>query len=140
ESDTFRSFVEIAGFGVVAVLGVMAYRRKSQLLRFIAVVTTVTWLSGVLLIGFFAFPMLFWYWRRSHERLWGVALLLSMALSVAVLNWRIPRPPPEPSSPTQHASAVVRHVEVVREIWDTSGEGSQGIARPFQMADLEFTP
>ena len=140
DSDSVRSFAEMGSFTVVAVLAVLAYRRKSQLLRFVAVVAGVTWVSGVMFSGFLAFPILFWYWRRSREKMWGVALLLSMALCVAVMNWRIPRPPPEPSGPTQHASAVVRHVAVVSKIWNSADEGAQGIARPFQMADLEFTP
>jgi hypothetical protein len=62
-----------------------------------------------------------------------------MMASTALLYWRIPRPTPFPSGPVSHATGVVRHVETVDQLWTTT-EGGQNIRRPFQMADIEFTP
>jgi hypothetical protein len=70
-----------------------------------------------------------------------------MALSAAAVYWRIPQPTPMPHGPVRDATAIVRRERVVTQIWSnaregmTSGyEGGQDIRRPFQMADLEFTP
>jgi hypothetical protein len=52
-----------------------------------------------------------------------------------------------PPGPRREATAIVRRAQVVNQIWtnfragDSSGsDGGQDIRRPFQMADLEFTP
>jgi hypothetical protein len=95
----------------------------------------------------FAFPFLFWSWRGTPGKGYGWLLLGSIAWSAGVLYWRVPQPTPIPQEPQHNATATVRQVRVVDQIWtnykagqDTDDGGGQGIRRPFQMVDLEFTP
>jgi hypothetical protein len=67
-------------------------------------------------------------------------------VTAAIVAWRIPQPTPAPSGAVREATAIVRHVRLVDEIWTDAderpgpSEGGQPINRPFQMLDLEFTP
>src|SRR4029077_6551735 len=67
------------------------------------------------------------------------------ALTTVVLYCRFPWPAAPPRGPQAHATAVVRDVRTVDQIWassSSSGEssGGQPIRHPFQLVDLEFTP
>jgi hypothetical protein len=63
-----------------------------------------------------------------------------MALSAAIVYWRIPQPTPMPPGPRHDGTAVVRQARLVDRLWWTPRAGGQEIRQPFQMVDLEFTP
>jgi hypothetical protein len=149
ESGDVHEFAELGGIGVAVLMAVAAYKRKSKLLGVAAAVIGGVCVPVFLLAvtGFFLFPILFWAWRGHPGKGYGWALLGTMALSTAAVYWRIPRPTPMPPGPRREATAIVRRARVVNEIWSnvregssSGSEGGQDIRRPFQMADLEFTP
>jgi hypothetical protein len=144
-SESERELVEAISIVIAALLGFMAYRRHSRPLVVVAVTVGAAVASSVMLLGFLVFPALFLIWRGRRGQGFGWALLCSTALTTAALYYRIPWPLPAPSRPQGHATAVVRAVHSVDQIWGSwsgSGEstGGQSIRRPFQMVDLEFIP
>jgi hypothetical protein len=144
-SESERELVEAMALVMAAWLGFVAYRRNSRPLVVVAVTAGATVACSVMLLGFLVFPALFWIWRGNRGEGLGWALLCSTALTAAALYYRVPWPSPPPSGPQGHATAVVRAVRSVDQIWASwspSGEstGGQNIRRPFQMVDLEFVP
>jgi hypothetical protein len=145
ESESGRELEELAAFAVAAVLGSVAYRRRSRWLAVAAGTVAITVASSVLLLGWFIFPLLFWIWRANPGKGFGWSLALSIALTTAVIYYRVPGPTALGGGPHAESKAVVRNVRVVDRIWassSSSGEssGGQPIRYPFQMIDVEFTP
>jgi outer membrane protein OmpA-like peptidoglycan-associated protein len=145
-SESPRELVELVAVCVAGVLAFVAYRRDSRPLGLIATTVGVTVGSSVLLLGFLAFPLLFFAWRGNPGKGFGWVLLCSMALSTVALYERVPRPQLTASGPQGHAIGVVRSMRTVDQIWaswsPSSGEssGGQSISHPFEMVDVEFTP
>lgn len=144
ESDTVRLVLEIQLCGATAVLGYLAYRRRSRALCLLAL-TFATWVgAGLLLYGFLLFPLLLLLaWRRPGQG-FGWVLLTAMAGSAGILAARVPWPAkPVPGSPMR-AEAVVRQVHEVSSVWHASRVGASGgivyLKQPFQIVDLEFEP
>jgi hypothetical protein len=145
ESESGRELEELAAFAVAAAIGLVAYRRRSRWLGVAAGTVAITVASSVLLIGWFIFPLLFWIWRAHRGKGFGWTLALSIALTTAVIYYRVPRPTSLRAGPHADSRAVVRRVRVVDRMWassSSSGESSGGepIRYPFQMIDVEFTP
>ncbi len=133
--------------GTALLFGLIAGGRRSKVFGVIAAVIALTCFPSVLLAAcaFVLFPALFWASRRSPGKGYGLALLTIVALSIAVIYWRVPHASPLPSGPLRTGTAVVRQLRTVNEIWsnawETSGRTSgENIHTPFEMADLEFTP
>lgn len=144
ESESARELAELIAVAIAVLLAVIAYRRRSRTLTVVAVTAVATIAASVMLLGFLVFPALFWVWRGRRGQGFGSALLCSTALTAVALYYRVPWPSPL-SGPQGQATAVVRAVHAVDQIWassSSSGESSSGqwIRRPFQMVDLEFTP
>ena len=144
ESESARELAELIAVAIGVLLGVVAYRRHSRTLTVVAVIAIASVAASVMMLGFVVFPALFWLWRGRRGQGFGWALLCSAALSAVALYYRVPWPS-SLSGPQGHATAIVRSVHTVDQIWASSssaGESSSGqwIRRPFQMVDLEFTP
>jgi hypothetical protein len=144
-----RDFAELAGLVLASLLGFVAYRRKRRALGLVAAVIGAICVPVMLRVvpGLILFPTLFWAWWRNAGKGYGWALVGTIALSAAVVYWRIPQPTPMPPGPLREGTAVVRQVRAVNQIWTGASEGEhtgdaggQGIRQPFQMLDLEFTP
>lgn len=143
-----RDVVRAGALAVAALLGLVAYRRKSKALGLISATIAASCFPAVLLgaCALCLFPALFWASRRSPDKGWGVALMLAIAMSVAVVYWSVPRSSVFPPGPVRAGTAVVRQVRVVDELWsdtwETSSERRNGvkIRQLFEMVDLEFTP
>jgi hypothetical protein len=140
ESNDQQWLLEIEMYAVVAVLGYLAYRRKSRPLVMIAVVAAAAVGAGVLLFGFLIFPLLLLHWWRRRGQGFGWVLLASMALSAVILATRIPWPARQPAGALVHTNAVVRQVHDVESVWGTQRFPGQQLRQPFQILDLEFTP
>lgn len=106
---------------------------------------------GVILLlavlGCLGFPALFWAWRRAPEKNYGWILSGMIVLLPVAVYWRVPRPTSLPPEPRRNATAIVRQIRVVDEIWTNAetgksvpSQGGQRIGTPFDMLDLEFTP
>jgi len=145
-SESSRELVELIAVCVAGVLAFVAYRRDSRPLGLIATTVGVTVAASVLLLGFFAFPLLFFAWRANPGRGFGWVLLCSMTLSTVALHERVPRPQPLTGGPEGQAMGVVRSMRTVDQIWaswspsSAESSGGQSIAHPFDMVDVEFTP
>lgn len=148
-SESARDFAEMAGIGCALLLAFVAYRAKSKLVALIAALLGAVSLPEVFLasLALLAFPKLFWGWRKKPGQGYGWLLFAIVVLSTPLIYWRIPQPAPMPPGPQRQATALVRHVRVVNEIWALAeGQGGQSygggqwIRQPFQMLDLEFTP
>jgi hypothetical protein len=140
ESDNMRVIVELSAVALAGILAFLAYRLKTTPLILAASLVGAVVCSGVLLFGFIVFPILFGVWRKSPEKGFGFVLITAIALSAALLYWRIPRPATIPPGPQRTAMATVRHVETVHHIWSNGEDAGQDLRQPFQMADLAFTP
>jgi len=138
-NDTLR-LLEIEMSAVVAVLGYVAYRRKSRPLILLAVTAAASVGAGVLLFGFLIFPLLLLLWWRRQGQGFGWVLLVSIAGSAAILAWRVPWPPPAPLGEGVRATAVVRQLHDVDRVWGNRRMSGQPIRQPFQIVDLELTP
>lgn len=125
---------------VSAGLAFLAFRRRSKPLGFAAGLIGSVALSAVLLVGFVVFPILFWVWRRNPGQGFGRLFLASLVLSTLALAWRLPWPSPAPVGSVHEATALVRQVKEVHDLWSDWRSAGQGLPQPFQMVDLEFTP
>ena len=142
-----RDTAEFAGALVAVLIGVGAYRRKSKLLGVVAAVVLGACIPVLLLVssGLFLLPILYWGWRGNPEKGYGWALLGTIVLCAAVVSWRVPQPTPM-SPDTVRATAIVRQIKLVDQIWTSDREGhpdatgGQPIRAPFQMLELEFAP
>jgi hypothetical protein len=144
-SESSREIAELSAIAATGLLGFVAYRRRSRILVALAATAGVTIAASILLFGFLVFPTLFWIWRRRRAARFGWALIASIALSTVALYYRVPWPAPLPGGPVGHATAVVRDVRLTDHIWASAASAGnstsgQGISRPFQLIDLEFTP
>ncbi len=140
ESNDTLWFLEMEMYAVVAVLGYLAYRRRSRTLTLLAVTVGASVAAGVLLFGFLIFPILLLLWWRRPGQGFGWVLLVSMAGSAAILASRVPWPPRMPPEANLRATAVVREVHDVDRVWGTRRFPGQSVRQPFQILDLEFTP
>lgn len=132
---------------IAAIFGLIAYSTRNKVLGVIAAVIAGICFPMTLLAvcGFLAFPALFWATRRNPGKGYGWALITTIALSVGVAYWRIPRSSRLPSDSIRNATATVRQVRVADELWSDTWEtygrtAGEHIRQPFQMVDLEFTP
>ena len=142
-----QSVVAAGALVLALLLGLSAYRLKSKPLGVIAGLVVGSCFPVLLLgtSGFILFPVLFWAWLSNRGKGYGLALLATIALSAAVLYWRVPQKAQMPAGPHRYAAAIVRQVRVVDELWTSYGRGGedaggQHIREPFQMVDLEFRP
>jgi hypothetical protein len=141
-------FAPLAGFGAAALVGWLAYRLRSGTLGVCAVLAAGAAFPVVLLVAlaFAGMPFLFWSWRRNRGVRGAFLFFGAMAATAAIVAWRVPHPTPAPTGAVREATAVVRKVRLVGEIWTDADEqpgrsrSGQPIGRPFQMLDLEFTP
>lgn len=141
---------DIAKAGAVALaiaLALLAYAIKRKSLGVSAGVVALVCFPSVLLAvsALLLFPALYWAWRRSPGKGYGLSLLTTVVFSVAVVYWRVQHAPSFPSGPVQHGTATVRQLRVVDEIWsdawETSGHSAGNrIGRPFEMVDMEYMP
>jgi hypothetical protein len=133
---------------LTAILGLLAYLKKSVMLGITATVIAGVCFPLVLLgaCAFVAFPALFWDSRRNPGKGYGLALLATIVLSVAVVYWRMPRPSKLPPGSVRNSTAVVRQIRVVDEIWSNTWEIYSGhragekIGPSFEFVDFEFLP
>jgi hypothetical protein len=142
-----RDIVMASALALALLLGLVAYGTKSKVLGVITAVIVLTCFPSVLLAAcaVVLFPALFWACRRNPGKGYGLVLLATIALSIAVIYWRVPRPAALPQGPLRTGTAVVRQLRAVDEIWSNAWEtysrtSGESIGYPFQMVDLEFTP
>jgi len=128
----------VAALIAYAWLAFVAYRKQSGPLAWIAAL-----LGGALVsslgLGLFVFPALLFLWIAKRRQAFAWLFLATLALTVALLDWRIPKSAPLPAGPTRQADAIVRRIHLVDKIWKDD-EGGQPIKHPFLMLDLEYTP
>lgn len=125
-----------AGFG----LAFVAYRLKSRPLGGLAGLVGATVAAGVLLLGPFVFPLLYWIWRRNPGQGYGWMLTLSMALSTWLLYYRLPKPADQPAGSTQTTTAIVRSLHRRTHVWGTYRSSGQEIPVAYDEVDLELNP
>lgn len=144
-SEDRRELVEAGAFCAIALAGFLAYRIRSWTLGLLAATAGGVFATAVFLIGFLVFPGFFVAWRANRGRGVGVAFLATVVLGLAALYYRVPRPASLPDGSLAKATATVRTVRKVDQIWASAsesadGSGGQRVRQPFQMVDLEFTP
>lgn len=137
--------ISIVSVGFLTAL--FAYGKKSGRLGLLAawIVVMPAPVLFLAITAFIAFPGLFLAWRSSKKAGYGLLLLGSVPFSAVVVYLQIPQPTQIPADLQRQATATVRQVRVVNEIWTDYGKGAedaggQGIRKPFQMVDLEFRP
>lgn len=142
-----RDIVMAGALGMAFLIGLIAYASKSKVLGVIAAVIALTCFPAVLLAAcaFVLFPALFWASRRNPGKGYGLALVATIALSIAVIYWRVPHASPLPPGSLRSGTGVVRQARTVEEIWSNAWEtygrtSGESIGHPFEMVDLEFTP
>jgi hypothetical protein len=135
-----RVYFDLSAIGLSALLGVIAWRTKNQLLIVAAAFCGGVVGTAIVPIGFVTLPVLFAAWRKSPGRGYGVALLAAMAVCIPVLYWRIPHNPPLPPGRSGSVQAIVRQIGTVDHVWSNRESSGEYIPQPFQMVDLEFTP
>ena len=142
-----RDFAEPAAILGGIALGLLALRIRNVSIGIVAALVGGAAVPVALLFAtaFLIGPWLFWAWWRRDDHGYGWMLVSAIALTAAIVYWRVPRPQPVSPGPQQRAIALVRQSKMVNEIWrggdpGPSRDGGQPIGRPFQMVDIEFTP
>ena len=143
-----RRDIAMAGALIIAaIFGLVGYLTKNKALGVIAaVIVGVCFPMALLAVsGLLLFPALFWASRRNPGKGYGWAMFTTVALSVGVTYWRVPRPSPLPADSIRNGTAIVQQVRVVDELWSNTWEtygrrAVENIRQPFQMVELVFTP
>jgi hypothetical protein len=144
---TAPRLIVIAIISMGWLIAMFAYSKKSVFLGLLA-----AWVAAIpapllflAITAFIVFPGLVLAWRASKKTGYGLLLLASIPFSAVAVYLQIPQPTQIPPDLQRHATATVRQVRAVNEIWTNYGKGAedaggQGIRQPFQMVDLEFRP
>ena len=143
-----RRDIAMAGALIVAaIVGLVGYLAKKKALGVIAAVIAGVCFPMALFAasGLLLFPGLFWASRRNPGKGYGWALFTTVALSVGVTYWRVPRSSPLPADSIRNGTATVQQVRVADELWSNAWEtygrrAGENICEPFQMVELVFTP
>ena len=142
-----REIATVAALVVAAIFLIIAYYVRSKVIAVIgAVIASICFpMTLIAACGVLFFPALFWASRRHPGKGYGSALIVTIALSVGLAYWRVPGSSSLPADSIASASATVRQVRVVDELWSDTWENlghgaGEHIHQPFQMVELEFTP
>jgi len=142
-----RDIAVVADLFVAAIFVIVAYHVRSKVMGVIgAVIAGICFpMALIAACGVLLFPALFWASRRQPGKGYGWALIITFVSSVGVASWRVPRSSLLPSDSIANASATVRQVRVVDELWSDTWEdygrkAGEHVLQPFQMVEVEFTP
>lgn len=130
---------DVACVALAALLAFVAYRTRSQWLILVAAVVGVAVVSGVLLFGFVAYPLLLAVAWKRRGRGYGWAFVLAVFAGTLLLAWRIPISELALGIAAEHATATVTGARIRDHLWSTPRNSGQFVPKSFEEVKFDVT-